>query len=77
VSKEGNLKKYQESGRLAWRLGPKLAHANSISFLFDRWDDDVIFKNQARGVDDQPKKRFINDMLRSDFHKKFLHKYIH
>ncbi|EIE91738.1 hypothetical protein RO3G_16449 [Rhizopus delemar RA 99-880] len=42
-----------------------------------RWDDDVVFKNQARGLDDKPKKRFINDMLRSDFHKKFLHKYIH
>ncbi|KAI9487688.1 MAG: Pre-mRNA-splicing factor Cwf15/Cwc15 [Benjaminiella poitrasii] len=42
-----------------------------------RWDDDVIFKNQARGLDDKPKKRFVNDMLRSDFHRKFLHKYIH
>ncbi|CAI2180614.1 16152_t:CDS:2, partial [Funneliformis geosporum] len=31
-----------------------------------RWDDDVIFKNQARGVDDRSKKRFINDTLRSD-----------
>jgi len=41
-----------------------------------RWDDDVIFKNQARGVDDKPKNRFINDMLRSDFHKKFLNKYV-
>ncbi|KAI8971574.1 Pre-mRNA-splicing factor Cwf15/Cwc15 [Mycotypha africana] len=42
-----------------------------------RWDDDVIFKNQAKGLDDKPKKRFVNDMLRSDFHRKFLHKYIH
>ncbi|KAL1929204.1 hypothetical protein VTP01DRAFT_2263 [Rhizomucor pusillus] len=33
-----------------------------------RWDDDVIFKNQARGADEKPKKRFVNDMLRSDFH---------
>jgi protein CWC15 len=41
-----------------------------------RWDDDVIFKNQARGVDDKPKNRFVNDMLRSDFHKKFLNKYV-
>ncbi|KAJ3117502.1 hypothetical protein HK100_000810 [Physocladia obscura] len=38
-----------------------------------RWDDDVIFKNQARGVDN-PKKRFINDLLRSDFHRKFMSK---
>ncbi|OMH86411.1 Protein CWC15-like protein [Zancudomyces culisetae] len=41
-----------------------------------RWDDDVVFKNQARGVDLNPKKRFINDMLRSDFHKKFMSRYI-
>ncbi|OZJ03100.1 hypothetical protein BZG36_03366 [Bifiguratus adelaidae] len=41
-----------------------------------RWDDDVIFRNQARGLDDKPKKRFINDALRSDFHRKFLSKYV-
>ncbi|KAG0018323.1 hypothetical protein BGZ80_007315 [Entomortierella chlamydospora] len=41
-----------------------------------RWDDDVIFKNQARGVDDKPKKRFINDTLRSDFHRKFMNQYV-
>ncbi|CAJ0642551.1 5384_t:CDS:2 [Entrophospora sp. SA101] len=41
-----------------------------------RWDDDVIFKNQARGVEDNPKKRFINDTLRSDFHRKFMNKYV-
>ncbi|KAG9306221.1 hypothetical protein G9A89_016125 [Geosiphon pyriformis] len=41
-----------------------------------RWDDDVIFKNQARGVEDTPKKRFINDTLRSDFHRKFMNKYV-
>ena len=40
-----------------------------------RWDDDVIFKNQSRG-EDKPQKRFINDMLRSDFHRKFMSKYI-
>jgi protein CWC15 len=40
-----------------------------------RWDDDVVFKNQAR----EPKKegrRFINDTVRNDFHRKFLSKYI-
>jgi protein CWC15 len=46
------------------------------SFVKRRWDDDVIFKNQARGVTDNPKKRFINDMLRSDFHRKFMDKYV-
>ena len=40
-----------------------------------RWDDDVVFKNQSR----EPKKeerRFINDTVRNDFHRKFLSKYI-
>ena len=41
-----------------------------------RWDDDVIFKNQTAGVNDKPKKRFINDTTRSDFHRKFLDKYV-
>lgn len=42
-----------------------------------RWDDDVVFKNQARGTEDKNKKKeFINDMLRSDFHKKFMSKYV-
>ena len=41
-----------------------------------RWDDDVVFKNQASGVDDKPQKRFINDTTRSDFHKKFLFRYV-
>ncbi|KAK8858881.1 hypothetical protein IAR55_003112 [Kwoniella newhampshirensis] len=40
-----------------------------------RWDDDLIFKNQAVGHDDKPKKgEFVNDLLRSEFHKKFMHK---
>ncbi|KAJ2812714.1 complexed with cef1p [Coemansia furcata] len=42
-----------------------------------RWDDDVVFKNQAKGDDGKPQKRFVNDMLRSDFHRKFMKKYIH
>ena len=40
-----------------------------------RWDDDVVFKNQSR----EPKKearRFINDTVRNDFHKRFLNKYV-
>ena len=38
-----------------------------------RWDDDLIFKNQAAGVNEKPKKgEFVNDLLRSEFHKKFM-----
>lgn len=40
-----------------------------------KWDDDTVFKNQARTAP-KPKQRFINDAVRSDFHKKFLNKYV-
>lgn len=48
---------------------------NFISIFIFSWDDDVVFRNQSRG---EPKaaKRFINDTIRSDFHRKFLNKYI-
>jgi len=39
-----------------------------------RWDDDVIFKNQA--TSDKPQGQFINDLLRTEFHKKFMSKFI-
>jgi len=43
-----------------------------------RWDDDLIFKNQASGIDidGKPKKEFVNDLLRTDFHRKFMAKFI-
>ncbi|OAQ87184.1 Cwf15/Cwc15 cell cycle control protein [Purpureocillium lilacinum] len=56
-----------------------------------RWDDDVVFKNQARGTEDKGKKKeFVNvsvppaslakhmplDLLRSDFHRRFMNKYV-
>ena len=40
--------------------------SNSVKGLWlinDRWDDDVIFKNQARGTDDKRKKEFVNVSL--------------
>ncbi|CAI7618363.1 unnamed protein product [Penicillium bialowiezense] len=40
-----------------------------------RWDDDVVFKNQARGTENRDGKEFVNDLLRSDFHKRFMGKY--
>lgn len=42
-----------------------------------RWDDDVVFKNCARGIDERKKTpSFINDAIRSEFHRKFMEKYI-
>ncbi|KDD75085.1 Cwf15/Cwc15 cell cycle control protein [Helicosporidium sp. ATCC 50920] len=40
-----------------------------------RWNDDVVFKNQSRS-EPKTQKRFINDTIRSDFHRRFLEKYI-
>jgi protein CWC15 len=40
-----------------------------------RWDDDVVFKNCAK-MDEGKKKEFINDTLRSEFHKKFMNRYV-
>lgn len=38
-----------------------------------RWDEDVVFRNQGRGTEERGKRReFVNDLLRSDFHKKFM-----
>ncbi|KHN76267.1 Protein CWC15 -like protein [Toxocara canis] len=42
-----------------------------------RWDDDVVFKNCAKGLEERKKEpAFINDAIRSEFHRKFMEKYI-
>ena len=53
--------------------------ASPASFTVKRrWDEDVVFRDQTRGEDITVKqqKRFINDSIRSDFHRKFMAKYI-
>eukprot|EP00980_Cylindrotheca_fusiformis_P008521 scaffold1807_cov140-Cylindrotheca_fusiformis.AAC.13 len=40
-----------------------------------KWNDDVVFRNQAKS-EPEIKKRFINDTVRNDFHKRFLNKFI-
>ena len=40
-----------------------------------RWDEDVVFRNQTRGEPKQ-QKRFINDTIRNDFHRRFLNRYV-
>ena len=41
-----------------------------------KWNDDVVFRHQARGAPEQKGKRFVNDTIRNDFHRRFLAKYI-
>ncbi|XP_049400170.1 uncharacterized protein LOC125864296 [Solanum stenotomum] len=58
------------------RGNPLLNNNQPTTFTVKRrWDDDVVFKNQARG-EMKAAKRFINDTIRNDFHRKFLHKYM-
>lgn len=41
--------------------------------LKKKWYEDTVFKNQTK-LEQKVKKRFINDTVRSDFHRKFLSK---
>jgi protein CWC15 len=54
---------------------PLLVAATSLNSKRRRWNDDIVFRNQAKG---EPvlKKRFINDTVRNDFHKRFLNKFM-
>lgn len=40
-----------------------------------RWDDDVVFRNQA-AKEPIKQRRFINDTIRNDFHRRFLDRYM-
>ncbi|XP_012225127.1 protein CWC15 homolog [Linepithema humile] len=79
-----NMEKRQEEERIRMEnilSGNPLLNYSSQSGRVDmkvrrRWDDDVVFKNCARS---EPKKKhdvFINDSLRSEFHRKFMEKYV-
>ena len=71
-------------------LTPSGTNGESGNFKVKRrWDDDVVFRNCAKGIFliiqlvaflglDERKKdsTFINDAIRSEFHKKFMEKYI-
>ena len=56
-------------------LGNLASNSSQGSKLKRRWDDDVVFKNQSRG-EVKAQKRFINDTIRNDFHRRFLSKYM-
>lgn len=76
--KEAERKIQEERIRMENILsGNPLLNSNKADFKVKRrWDDDVVFKNCARNDPDRKEKPFINDTLRSEFHKKFMEKYI-
>jgi len=65
---------------LAAQLGQTPAGVNTTvpgTFAVKRrWDDDLIFKNQAMATRDKGQGQFVNDLLRTEFHKKFMQKFI-
>ena len=56
-------------------LNSELAGDNGSYSLKKRWYEETVFKNQAKLIPKE-KKRFINDTIRSDFHRKFLNRFI-
>lgn len=61
---------------LSYSSGSKTGQLTENLKVKRRWDDDVVFKNCARSEPDKKGILFINDSLRSEFHKKFMEKYI-
>ena len=51
------------------------SEAGGAYSLKKRWHEETVFKNQTRTIREE-KKRFINDTVRSDFHKKFMNRFI-
>jgi protein CWC15 len=67
----------KESQAAAVSGNPLLAAgaAAGSAMMRRRWDEDVVFRAQT-ATEPPKKKRFINDTIRSDFHRSFLSKYI-
>ncbi|CAM9457271.1 unnamed protein product, partial [Sphacelaria rigidula] len=79
---EARKKKEREEAELeenrkreAAMTGNILLTQSTSSQVKRRWNDDVVFKGQAR-TEPETKKRFVNDTIRNDFHRRFLTKYI-
>mmetsp|Transcript_43834 Transcript_43834/g.49737 ORF Transcript_43834/g.49737 Transcript_43834/m.49737 type:complete len:254 (+) Transcript_43834:111-872(+) len=75
---EGIDAKNQQGLEEAALIGnPLLSSATTLGVgkMKRKWNDDVVFRNQAKN---EPKvqKRFINDTIRNDFHKRFLDKFM-
>jgi protein CWC15 len=56
-------------------MGNPLLNQASDYSLKKKWFEDTVFKNQTKN-EPKTKKRFVNDTVRSDFHRKFLNKTI-
>ena len=74
---EAEKRKAQQEAAEAALNGETGGGAGAYS-LQRKWHEETVFKNQARDERKEgAKRRFINDTVRSDFHRKFLSKYVH
>jgi len=81
---ESRKKEEEEKNKLADEREKEMLSSNPLKphqersdfNIRKRWYDDTVFRNQAHGEDWKQQKRFINDTIRNDFHRKFLNKYI-
>ncbi len=71
---EVNSEKIRKQAEEQLLLGNPLIHVSGYS-LKKKWFEDTVFKNQSKS-DPKTLKRFVNDTVRSDFHRKFLNKSI-
>lgn len=72
---EAAAEEEEKMGEAAMIGNPLLASGELSAKMKRKWNEDVVFRNQAKG-EPKPKKRFINDTIRNDFHKRFLNKFI-
>ncbi|KAG1858308.1 Pre-mRNA-splicing factor Cwf15/Cwc15 [Suillus tomentosus] len=78
VAREAEIATSNPLLNLAAALGQSPGVNTTIPGTFSvkrRWDDDLIFKNQAANQKDKS-GQFVNDLLRTEFHKKFMAKFI-
>jgi protein CWC15 len=71
---EKNAEKLKKQAEEQLLLGNPLVNVSGYS-LKKKWFEDSVFKNQSKN-DTKTQKRFVNDTVRSDFHRKFLSKSI-
>ncbi|OQS07980.1 hypothetical protein THRCLA_00033 [Thraustotheca clavata] len=75
---QADLEEEEKRQREEILMGNPLTQAQAPSgsaAIKRKWNDDVVFKNQSRN-EPELKKRFINDTIRNDFHRRFLKTYI-
>ncbi len=70
-----NLKQ-EKQNRIDVAAGNPLLQHLSTETSKRRWDEDTVFTNQAVKDKKNIQRGFVNDVVRSDFHRKFLNKYI-